>query len=517
MNKKVLFFLAFFFCFLTNNIFSQRFKIYDATFDIKGAGFNFLGKTTPYSLQTNFPLDKKKVFDSEDEFKEYLDNYKVSLDSSRFFESVELDYEILDIQNENSENSDIQQVILHFDIKDSHHLLFVPYPKFSSNTGFSFKLKGKDTNFLGSLQTLSTELRLDITNEGFEPGFAIDISFPFKIGIFDAQWVNDYEIYYTINNPMPEWNAKTGLKLTLPFYKNSILLEFYQYSYKNFDYLDFNDDLYFKEEFAFSFPISIFSFDNFTELYFTPKISFYTNWDFNGINIQNSDLSSPSINFSSSFSNKKISWDNFFRLGYYANFNSSILYNFQRNDISPSLSAEIQLFYNFSTSSKRNFLEKFGICTDIYYFSYFYLPNNEYLYGEKIGSRIRGILDNSYFGNDLPNAPMYTASSAIIFNLDLPHHLFTTNFKYQIMNFNFQVSPFVDIALVLDRKTNTLFSLKDGFYTAGLEFLVYPLKWSSYTLRASVGFDVLKVLKSDSKFKGLLKYNEIFIGIGLHY
>ena len=97
MNKKVLFFLAFFFCFLTNNIFSQRFKIYDATFDIKGAGFNFLGKTTPYSLQTNFPLDKKKVFDSEDEFKEYLDNYKVSLDSSRFFESVELNYEILDI------------------------------------------------------------------------------------------------------------------------------------------------------------------------------------------------------------------------------------------------------------------------------------------------------------------------------------------------------------------------------------------------------------------------------------
>ena len=58
--------------------------------------------------------------------------------------------------------------------------------------------------------------------------------------VLDLNIFNDYEIYYTINNPMPEWNAKTGLKLTLPFYKNSILLEFYQYSYKNFDYLDFN-------------------------------------------------------------------------------------------------------------------------------------------------------------------------------------------------------------------------------------------------------------------------------------
>ena len=102
MNKKVLFFLALFFFFLTNNIFSQRFKIHDATFDIKGAGFAFLGKTTPYSLQTNFPLDKKKIFDSEDDFKEYVENYISSLNSSRFFESVELNFEVLDIQNDSS-------------------------------------------------------------------------------------------------------------------------------------------------------------------------------------------------------------------------------------------------------------------------------------------------------------------------------------------------------------------------------------------------------------------------------
>lgn len=517
MNKKVLFFLFFTCFFSAGNLFSQRYKIHDATFDIKGAGFSFLGKTTPYSLQTFFPLDKKKIFDSYEDLNEYIENYKTSLESSRFFEFVELNYEFLEIQNQNSELSDVQLIVLHFDIKDFHHLLFLPYPKFSSNTCFSFKLKGKDTNFLGSLQTLSTEIRLDITNEGFEPGFAIDFSLPFKIGNFNAQWVNDYDISYTINKPMPEWETKTGLKLTLPFYKNSILFEFYQYSFKNFDYLDYGDDLYFKEEFSLSSSISLFSFENFTELYFTPKLSFFTNWDFDGINIKNNDLSSPSIQFSSSLSNKKISWDNCFRSGYSSDLNSSITYNFQRNDISPSISAEIQLFYNFSTSQTRNFLEKFGICADLYYFSYFYLPNNDFFYGEKIGSRLRGILDNSYFGNDLQNSPAYTTSSAIVFNFDLPHHLFTTNFKYQILNFNLQASPFVDIALVMDRNKNTLFSLKDGYYTAGFEVLVYPLKWSSYTLRASVGFDILKVLKADSKLKGLFKYNEIFIGIGLHY
>ena len=74
MNKKLLFFLCFTCFFAGSTLFSQRFKIHDATFDIKGAGFAFLGKTTPYSLQTNFPLDKKKIFDSEDDFKEYSEN-----------------------------------------------------------------------------------------------------------------------------------------------------------------------------------------------------------------------------------------------------------------------------------------------------------------------------------------------------------------------------------------------------------------------------------------------------------
>ena len=79
MNKKVLFFLVFFFCFLTNNIFSQRFKIYDATFDIKGVGFSFLGKTKPYSVKTKYPLDTKKVFPTEDDLLSYLSNYEKTL------------------------------------------------------------------------------------------------------------------------------------------------------------------------------------------------------------------------------------------------------------------------------------------------------------------------------------------------------------------------------------------------------------------------------------------------------
>lgn len=515
MKKTFLAFFIVFACFsLNSKVFSQKYQIKSADFDIEGAGFAFLGKTKPYTILTNFPLDTKTVFESVSELENWTLNYKKTLENSRNFDFVEISYEQ---ENETLLQEDINQVVLKIKIKDSHHLLFVPYPKFSSNTGLSLKIKGKDSNFLGTLQNLSSEIVFEFTDEGFSPGFSLDYDFPFKLGIFDAKWVNDYSISSTTGKSMPEWKFKTGLTLNLPLHKNSLLLELYQYSYKNFDYEKFNDDLYFTEEAALSTPVSIFTFENYTNLYFTPKISFYYNWDFDGISIDNNSLSSPSITFSNTLSNGKINWNDCFRTGYSASLTNSFTYNIQRNDFSPYLGIELKLFYDWQLTDKINFFERLGITTDMYLFSYFFIPGNSYFYGEQIGSRLRGILDKSFFGNAEPE---YTASTAFVFNLDFPFHLFTTNFKgrfFEKLNFNMQMSPFFDAALVLDREKNTLFSVKDGYYCAGLEILVYPLKWSSYTLRASIGFDIKKVLNSDSLFEGLKKHNEIFIGIGLQY
>lgn len=515
MKKTFLAFFIVFACFsLNSKVFSQKYQIKSADFDIEGAGFAFLGKTKPYTILTNFPLDTKTVFESVSELENWTLNYKKTLENSRNFDFVEISYEQ---ENETLLQEDINQVVLKIKIKDSHHLLFVPYPKFSSNTGLSLKIKGKDSNFLGTLQNLSSEIVFEFTDEGFSPGFSLDYDFPFKLGIFDAKWVNDYSISYTTGKSMPEWKFKTGLTLNLPLHKNSLSLELYQYSYKNFDYEKFNDDLYFTEEAALSTPVSIFTFENYTNLYFTPKISFYYNWDFDGISIDNNSLSSPSITFSNTLSNGKINWNDCLRTGYSASLTNSFTYNIQRNDFSPYLGIELKLFYDWQLTDKINFFERLGITTDMYLFSYFFIPGNSYFYGEQIGSRLRGILDKSFFGNAEPE---YTASTAFVFNLDFPFHLFTTNFKgrfFEKLNFNMQMSPFFDAALVLDREKNTLFSVKDGYYCAGLEILVYPLKWSSYTLRASIGFDIKKVLNSDSLFEGLKKHNEIFIGIGLQY
>lgn len=523
MKKNFLAFLIVFACFGFNSeFFSQKYQIKSAEFDVEGSGFAFLGKTKPYSILTNFPLDTKTVFESAEDLEDWILNYKKTLENSRNFQSVEIFYEQND---ETFSEEDVNRIVLKIKIKDSHHFLIVPYPKYSSNTGISLKLKEKDSNFMGTLQPFSSQFLFEFSDNAglakqsaektFLFGFALDYDYPFKLGIFDAKWVNDYSVSYTTGKSMPEWNLKTGLKLNLPFNKNSLLLELYQYSYKNFDYAIFHDDLYFTEEIALSAPVSIFAFENYTNLYFTPKILFYHNWDFDGINVDNDNLSSPSIKFSNSLSNQKIDWNECLRSGYSATFEASFTYNMQRNDFSPYLGAELKLFHDFQITDKIDFFERFGIASDVYMFSYFFIPGNSYFYGEQIGGRLRGILDKSFFGND---SPEYTASTAFVINLDLPFHLFTTNFKkLATFNFNMQISPFFDAALVLNRKENTFFSVKDGYYCAGLEILVYPLKWSNYTLRASVGFDLKNVLKSDSLLRGLLKYNEIFIGIGLQY
>ena len=84
-------------------------------------------------------------------------------------------------------------------------------------------------------------------------------------------------------------------------------------------------------------------------------------------------------------------------------------------------------------------------------------------------------------------------------------------------NFDLQVSPFFDMSLGYNKITQKWFHPKDGFYAGGVEFLVYPLKWSSITVRASLGVDLKGASHEANFLEGISKNKEIFIGIGLHY
>ena len=517
--KKALIFA----CLTLLSIFSlcaEKFKIKDAKINTSGK-YKF-ATTKPYAVEIQYPIDKKTLF-TEESLTSYLAFYKQQLINSRYFEEVNVTYETASSDEGLDENS-ITEVIVLVDLKDSNHFLAVPYPTFKDDINelsITPKLKTKDTNFLGTLTPLAFDLNIEIVKNKdedffqFNPGMNISYDMPFKFNHFNLTWVNDYSLSYTFGNDTPEWDAKTGLEAEVPFNRFSLIAEFYQYSYRELKYRDYNDDLYFAEEFDFSVPIKVYKFKNFTNLVYKPSVGYSWNWDFDGINPENDSLSSPKIYFKHSISNSQINWKNNFRKGYSVSLSNKWNYNFQRKDLSPSITFESKLYTNYILED-RNYLDIAGICADLYSFWYFdafnsYYDNSLSGYGEGLGNRLRGIPNNFYFGNE---SPSHTTSAAIVLNLDFPVDVYKTNFKHDILNFDLQLSPFMDIAIFRDRalplQTNSAICI-------GGEALVYPKKWSSFTIRVSLGVDMKAAAAEPNFIKGALHNKELFIGLGLAY
>ena len=160
---------------------------------------------------------------------------------------------------------------------------------------------------------------------------------------------------------------------------------------------------------------------------------------------------------------------------------------------------------------------------------------------DKIGSYIRGIRDEQNYINS--DTKSLTTQAAILLNLDIPIHIITTDWLgysnalfgedswisnhikwMRIFDFELQLNPFIDMALCNNQVTGKTFAIKDGWYGAGLEVLVYPAKWRSLVVRGSVGVDLGKTIIHkvipklyDDSWRGSASSYEISIGIGLHY
>lgn len=518
MRKKIFFPV---FILISASLWSQNYRIADSEVSVHGTPA--FAVTKPYIVERNYPLDTKTVF-TQSELESYIEDYKKSLKSSRFFEDVQISYEAVmksaDEEPQDDNQDDAVEIIIKISLTDSKHFLAMPYATFGGDSNGSTitpKVKAKDTNFLGSMNPLSVDFDIEITKKEsddywkFTPGLNLSYDHPFKAGIFDFTWVNDYGLSYTVGEHSPQWDAKTGLEIALPLDNLSLILEMYQYFFRDSDYADYGDELYFKEDVRFSTPLSVASLPNYSSVIYTPSLSFTLNWDADGISPENDSLFGPEIKLAHSIENSKITWENNFRTGYHAIIESDFSYNPQRNDFYPSLSAEAKFFTNF-TLAQRDWFDIIGICADLYAFTYFDIPGNDYFYGKKIGDRLRGIADESYFGNIRPD---YTTSSAIVLNLDLPMNIVRTNFSKDLINFNMQLAPFFDVAVYRDRqKKNQV----ESALCSGFEVLVYPKKWSSFIIRGSIGFDLKGVMSYDGNLaKGLWRNKEISIGLGLLY
>ena len=493
-------------------------QITKVNYNIQGCGAKIFGVTQDYVLARAVPVDTKTVFPDEATLNLYLDDYKKKLNNLRAFETIEVTYEI--------EQND---VTLNVNVKDSFHLFAIPGPKYDSNTGLIFKLKIKDSNFLGSLNTLNSGIYFMIPTvesdaDSAEFGFDINFDYPFKMGPFDSTWLNDLDFSYTIGEKMPEWGISTGLRIEFPISKHALIFETNQKFNNNFDYEEFGDSLYFVNDFKLSMPLKIAHLDYSGDVIYTPYLITSISWDFNGISKLNSDLSSPILTGGHRIALGRTDWESNLRNGYYFSVDNYYTYNFQRNRFYPVIEGNARAYKKIDLFPDSFVLRNFGLCTDIHAFTFMSNPKkNKYIMndGKAIGHYLRGIRDSQDYIRTFYSS--LNPTSALIINFDIPVHLFSTNFQKSFLkyfNFDLQLSGFFDMALCYNKITQTFFNFKDAFYGTGLEIIVYPLKWSGITVRASVGLDAGRKFfakKINMDWRENVSKTEIQLGFGLHY
>lgn len=508
-------------------LFSEKYQIKEVKYEIKGI-------TRQYALENKVKIDKKIIFNNEDELIDYLNDFKQKIDNTRVFEKIDVDFQV-----EEPNENDISLITMIIKTIDSKHLIIVPYPKYDSNKGFSLKLKAKDTNFLGSMEEMSADFNFAIEQKDenkksdYKFGLNMDFTTPFKLWKLNASWVNDIDISYTLGETTPEWNLKTGLKLELPFNMFSFNFDFYQSFIRDLDYenydengtnIHYGDGTYFVENAKFSVPIIIQKIKDWGNIYYTPFADITYNWDFDGISDlypkykSNDGLLGPILKVGQTLSTNRINWIGNFRNGLSASLTESISYNFKTYTFSPGIETELKAYKAFS---------RFGLSTDIYAFAF--LQSNV-----SIGNRLRGIRDEQYFSDDSEDADKkacYTPAAFII-NIDVPIRIFKAYWEeipiikhipyVKYFDMEFQLSPFIDFALIKNRSTGTTFDYRDGFLSGGLEAIIYPLKWKGIQVRGSFGVDLGRKMPY---IKGLMNQDwrdsvssyEISIGIGLQY
>ncbi|MBR5934397.1 MAG: hypothetical protein IK002_10460 [Treponema sp.] len=501
-----------------SSVFAQNFKIKDVKYSITGI-------SKEQFVDQKVHISRKTVFKSKEELEKYIAELRQRYVNLRLFDEINVEYETEseDLSSANSDaddnSEDVTPVVLKVSLQDSNNFVAFPYYKYSSDDGNVFKTKMQNSNFAGTLSPLEGEIYFsfkqndDTDKFDFKFGGIASYSLPFKIGPIDASWDNEIDLSYTIGKDVPEWDGSTGLSLSLPFEWISYDLVFKQKFLNDFDNDVFDDRLAFGEYVQFAMPVTLKKIYGWGDIKYTPSVSYTYYWKPDGkINIRNDALLSPEILFSNGISANLINWNGNFRKGVEFFIRQDIGYNYHLNDMVIGFEGELKTHFSWDYN---------GISLRLYGFSY--LNKNM-----PVGIYIRGVRNEKRFPESTLLSDINSTSTpgAVVLNLDFPIHIM--NFDFDKIGIHFmnkfnseiQIVPFIDLALTKNRVTGRDFSIKDGFYTAGIEVIAYPHKFKSLQLRASAGFDMGRILLKDiideSWRPDVSKY-EISLGVGLHY
>jgi outer membrane protein assembly factor BamA len=462
-------------------------------FIISSVRYEIQGITNQRILQGKAEIKEGTRFSTKEALESFIADRRQRLMNERVLESVVIEYTLV------GSDGAPQEVDVLVKVEDSWNIIALPYFRYDTNDGFLLSIRGRDYNFIGSMQALvlNIDYAVDAAGQQSYGGYA---SFGIPFALFDRDsgiTVSETLSVHADNRPV---TSVTSLSFWHTLTEGLVPLRF-----EASQGLQFNPDsiLGDPDPYLFLSRLSLSSSINtgitvgsLGAISYSPSVSAYQYWRPDAQ--VRSDRQGLRATFSHGLSVGRIDWIENMRRGISASLTNGTTYNVQTTDLASDL--DVSFNYNATLTGKLGFNAKAAG---------FYSLTDSARGG--LGSSMRGI----------KNARLQGSSAAFV-NLEMPVKLFdfpTHIFiKKNWFDFELQASPFIDLGYV-QGTTGTVAETYNYWYSGGLEFFVFPLRMRTFIVRASIGFDLDAVLQNKSLTApsprdGSSVY-ELFFGLGL--
>jgi len=387
-------------------------------------------------------------------------------------------------------------VTIIINVEDSFNIIALPRPYYK-NDEFDITIKGRDYNFLGTMNPLRIDLGYNY-NKDKEHTFLLGVfaDIPFKA--FGYYWTLTFDntVKYRVDAPFYYQNT-IGLSMELPFRTTTFQFGFNERLYlneENSDWTEYEDydpyqKLFMSSNLNVSWKIPTgLMVSRFGELTYNTGISATFNHEFPDLPLADF-RKGPFMSFNHSLGFDKIDWHENYREGLSFSLGNSYSYDFHRELYDISL--------GFTGIGHFIVKEYFAVSARFMY-KYWY-SSDETSSGGYVSSHLRGVDDESI-----------TAYQMFSLNLDLPLRLFVftpskwlNDRKLRLFDFEMHASPVIDLALYYQKSFQngrTIYYPGKIAATGGLELVIFSLFMRSLYIR--LGFTVnLKELLTARPFK----------------
>jgi len=363
-------------------------------------------------------------------------------------------------------------------VEDTFNFIILPRP-FYKNGVFDLTVKGRDYNFLGTMNPLRVDLGYKYDEDkqhSFLLGVYIDT--PFKALGYYWNVKFDNTVQYRVNAPFAYQNT-TGISMELPFRSTTFTFGLNENFFLHEEkpdwakekkdihgmpiYSPYHEGLYMSTNPYISWKIPTgLLVPRVGELIYTPSISAIINHEFPQWPLDDF-LKGPFLNFSHTLGFEKIDWHANYREGLSVFMGNSYQYDFN------------QMFYSVSldiTGIGHHIIRDFFAVSSRLMYKYWH-SSDESWEGEYVSYYLRGIADKSII-----------AYQMFSLNMDFPFRLFVftpsqwfNNRKLSFFDFEMHASPVIDLAVYYQRgfdKGKLLYYPGETAAAGGIELVVFP-------------------------------------------